>query len=78
MTRLNDYLRAEVPDETEPPSFYVPGSESWRAAKTHSRAPRGGTDDDEVIADPIESTDIQEISENAAVEKAAALHALEG
>ena len=29
MTRLNDYLRAERPDTTEPASFYVPGARSW-------------------------------------------------
>jgi hypothetical protein len=26
---LDDYLRAERPDTTEPASFYVPGARSW-------------------------------------------------
>ena len=29
MTSLSQYLRAELPDRSEPVSFYIPGASSW-------------------------------------------------
>ena len=76
MTRLNDYLRAERPDETEPASFYVPGAADWREGRTkrvRKIFPDGGPDEDEIIADPLDTTDTNDIDELAAAQSAAAL-----
>lgn len=74
MTRLNDYMRAEQPDKTEPASFYVPGAENWKMARAKRQPAPGGTDEDDVALEPIEEViDIQELSESAAAQEAAAL-----
>ena len=75
MSRLDDYLRAEVPDETEPASFYSPGATDWKTAAIH-RPFKGGRDEDPVES-PLDTTDTQDIDPAAAAEQAAALHALE-
>ena len=79
MTRLNDYLRAERPAETEPASFYVPGARDWREVKIFRKSrgqPNGGANEDRVEP-PLDTTDTQDIDELAAAQTAAALKALE-
>ncbi len=77
ITRLNDYMRAEVPDVTEPASFYVPGAVDWFEARA-KRVRRIFPNDIEVDAEPLESIDLQEVSESAAAEMADSLKYLEG
>lgn len=58
VTSLDDYLRAEARDRTEPASFYVPGAEGWGDYKAKRRAFREAhvaehytPEDDEVPTD---------------------------
>lgn len=80
MTRLNDYLRAERPDETEPASFYIPGAHEWPSRRGPGR-PRGFEPleaSEEVVDElPLDTTDTQDIDELAAVQRAEALKKLD-
>ena len=74
MTKLSDYMRAEVPDETEPASFYVPGAVDWKSARAKHKPLTRGANEDDVALEPIEEViDVQELSETAAAQAAAAI-----
>lgn len=80
MTRLNDYLRAERPDLTEPASFYVPGARDWASAKKgRPDLPKGGANEETVSGDaPLDTNDEPEIvNEVAAAQTAAAIEQLQ-
>lgn len=49
MTTLRELLQQEQYDDTEPASFYVPGSQHWNEpkAKAPRRVPNQGDDDNE-------------------------------
>ena len=72
MTRLNDYLRAERPDETEPASFYIPGADDWLTVKK-TRRPRGGGHEDPVDAE-LNCADVHDTDPYAAAQQVAAFH----
>jgi hypothetical protein len=77
MSRLDEYLRAERPDTTEPASFYIPGALDWTGRIPGAgRMPSRGVDHE--VAEPIETIDTQELNESAAAHEAAALQSLEG
>lgn len=54
ITSIDDYLRAEQRDRTEPASFYVPGAEGWgdyKAKRRMARALDPLPDDEDAPAD---------------------------
>lgn len=76
MTSLNDYLRAERPDRTEPVTFYRPGATSWSDYRTLRVPVTGGPDEE--LADPFNDPDEDDIADEvAAAQTAATLSKLE-
>lgn len=70
MTRLNDYLRAEVPDETEPVTFYRPGGKSWQEQhRKRSTAAEGPPDEsNDELDDGV--TDLREVAKGTTGDRA--------
>jgi hypothetical protein len=77
ITKLSDYLRAEQPDPTEPPSFYIPGAQSWHGRKRNKVLPAPDLINEDVLLDPLEAEIMKADELEAAEAEASALRNLE-
>lgn len=76
MTSLNDYLRAEQPDKTEPASFYRPGATGWDQHGPKRKPYTGGDHEVELPEEPpLDTNDTDEAA--AVADVTAALSRLE-